>query len=308
MKSSYAIIFFSLLLHISCEKSLEVNGGAPDFEVASVTGSFKQGEPVLFRFTGNADIISFYSGEPLKDYAAKDGRTENASGGTLAFTSAVTGGAQAGQLSVLASSDFNGNYTDMAAVKAATWADITSRFAFGTSATFLSAGTKDVSDLLVKGKPLYVAFHYTTRPQTQNGAARSWMVQGYTFQCITPIGNLTAFDMLSGAFRLVSSNPPTAPSRAAVTTTRLTLLANEFTADNDPATENWAISAPITWETVNLGPDRPVGIKGGTGATIESYAHTYTKAGTYKAYFVVANANIDKQIAEVKEVTVTIQP
>lgn len=307
MKLSYAIIFCSLLLHTACEKSLDLNGGTPAFAVDSVTGSFKAGEPVLFRFSGDADIISFYSGEPLKDYAFRGGRTEAATGGLLTFTSAVTGGAQTGQLTVLASSNFNGAYTDINAVKAATWTDITTRFTLGTSATFLSAGVKDVSDLLVKGKPLYVAYRYITKPQTQNGQARSWMVQGYNFQAITPLGNLTAYDMFSGAFQLVKSNPPTAPARSAVSTSRLTLLANEFTADNDPETENWAISAPITWESVNLGPDRPTGIKGGTAARLESYSHIYTKAGTYKAYFVASNTNIDKSSEVVREVTVTIK-
>ncbi|WP_343701763.1 DUF5017 domain-containing protein [Chitinophaga sp.] len=307
MKFSHLIIFSSLLLHMACTKDIELNGGTPDFEVVSTTGTFKRGEPVLFKFAGDADNISFYSGEPQKDYAFRNGRTEAATGGLLAFTSAVTGGAQAGQFSVLVSSDFNGNYTDIAAVKAATWTDITARFTLGSTATFAASGTKDVTDLLVKGKPLYVAFRYITKPQQQNGAARTWMVQGYTFQGITALGNLTGADMFTGAFRLVTSNPATAPARSAVSTSRLTLLANEFTTDNDPLTENWAIGAPVAWEQLNLGPDRPVGIKGGTGARLESYAHTYTQPGTYKASFVAANVNIDERSEVVREVTVTIQ-
>ena len=139
MKRTYAIILASLLLHAACKKSLDLNGGTPDFEVVSTTGSFKAGEPVLFKFSGNADNISFYAGEPLRDYAFREGRTEAATGGLLAFTSAVTGGAQAGQFAVMASSDFNGQHADINAVKAATWADITSRFTLGTSATFLSS-------------------------------------------------------------------------------------------------------------------------------------------------------------------------
>ena len=307
MKFSYAMICCSLLLHAACKKSLDLNGGTPDFNVAATTGTLKAGEPVLFRFSGNANVISFYSGEPLRDYAFRAGRTETCTGGLLSFTSAVTGGAQTGQFSVLASSDFNGQYADLSAVQAAKWTDITARFALGTSATFLASGAKDISDLLVKGKPLYIAFRYLTKPQQQNGAARTWMVQSFSFQSITPLGNLAATDMFTNAFRLVTSNPTTAPARSAASTSRITLLANTFTADNDPATENWAISAPITWETVHLGPDRPTGIKGGTAARLESYSHTYTKAGTYKAYFVASNINIDKSSEVVKEVTVTVQ-
>ncbi|WP_119078856.1 DUF5017 domain-containing protein [Chitinophaga alhagiae] len=307
MKLSHLVILGGLLLHMACKKDLDLNGGTPDFEVVSTTGTFKRGEPVVFKFAGNADNISFYSGEPQKDYAFRSGRTEAATGGLLAFTSAVTGGAQAGQFSVLASSDFSGNYTDLTAVKAATWTDITARFKLGSTATFAASGNKDVTDLLAAGKPLYVAFRYITQPQQQNGAARTWMVQGYAFQGITALGNLTGADMFTGAFRLVTSNPATAPARSAVSTSRLTLLANEFTADNDPLTENWAISAPVTWEQLNLGPDRPVGIKGGTAARLESYAHTYANPGTYKATFVASNVNIDQRSEVVREVTVTVQ-
>lgn len=307
MKRTYPIILCCALLHMACKKELALNGGTPRFEVVSATGSFKAGEPVIFKFNGDADNIAFYSGEPLKEYAFSAGRTAPATGGLLSFTSAVTGGAQAGQFAVLASADFNGKYTDVAAVKAATWADITSRFTLGTSATFAASGAKDVTDLLTKGKPLYVAFRYITKPQLQHGAARTWMVQGFSFQGITALGSQTAADMFSGAFQLALSNPATAPARSSVSTSRLTLLANEFTADNDPQTENWAISAPIVWESLNLGPDRPVGIKGGTAARLDSYTYTYTKPGTYKAHFVAFNMNIDQKSEVVREVTVTIQ-
>ncbi|GAB2779095.1 DUF5017 domain-containing protein [Rhabdobacter roseus] len=286
----------------SCQNELDVNGGTPDFEVPAVTGTLQAGRPVTFQFAGDAGLISFYSGEPLKQYEKKEGRTEKATGGTLTFTSAVTGGTQANQLSVLASSDFNGNYADPASVQAASWTDITSRFTLGTSASFTSSTAKSISDLMVPGKPLYVAFKYTTKPQADHGAARTWMIQGLTLQSTTAIGTVTAADMFTAGLRLVG----TSAARSSATTARVTFLANENSTGSDPASEIWAISAPLPWENVTLGPDRPVGIKGNTGARLESYTYTYTRPGTYKATFVAQNANIDQRKEVVKHVDITI--
>jgi hypothetical protein len=290
----------------ACENNLPVNGGTPDFHVETSGNEFKKGTPVTFRLSGDAGMISFYSGEPLKQYELKDGRTEKATGGTLAFTSSVSGGTQRNQLAVMVSSDFDGNYDDITHIKKATWKDITSQFTLGTTTAFTASTVKDISDLLVPGRPLYLAFRYTTRPQAVNGEARTWMVQGITYQAKTSVGNVTAADMFSVGMRIIDENPATAPARSSVTTSRITLQGNEFSPANDPASEHWAVSAPIRWEEINIGPDRPVAIKGVTNTKLDSYTYTYARAGTYKAYFVARNINIDATKEVVKQVDISI--
>jgi hypothetical protein len=80
-------------------------------------------------------------------------------------------------------------------------------------------------------------------------------------------------------------------------------------ADNDPASETWAVSAPINFTSVNLGPDYSTGIKIGIAAsTLISYPYTYALPGTYKAVFVGFNASIDESKTVVKEISLTITP
>jgi len=304
-KIQYSLLLACLMLS-ACKNDLIVNGGTPDFNVESLNAEFKKGSPVTFKLTGDAGLISFYSGEPLRQYELKDGRTEKAIGGTLAFTSAVSGGTQANQFAVMASSDFNGNYSDIAEVKKATWTNITSRFTLGTTTAFTASTAKDISDLLVPGKPFYLAFKYTTKPQTANGEARTWMVQGINYQSVTAVGNITSVDMFTAGIRIVDENAKTSPARSIATTSRITLLGNEFSSANDPASEHWAISAPISWESINLGPDRPVAIKGVTSTKLDSYTYTYAKSGNYKAYFVAQNANVNTNKVVVKQVDVKI--
>jgi hypothetical protein len=306
MKRIQLSLLLACLMLSACKNDLVVNGGEPDFHVETSTPEFKKGTPVTFKLTGDAGMISFYSGEPLKQYELREGRTEKATGGTFAFTSSVTGGTQANQFAVMASSDFNGNYDDINDVKKATWTNITSRFTLGTTTAFTASTAKDISDVLVPGKPLYLAFRYTTKPQATNGEARTWMVQGITFQSVTAIGNITSVDMFTAGMRIVDENAKTSPARSTATTSRITLLGNEFSAGNDPASEHWAISAPVNWESINVGPDRPVAIKGVTSAPMQNYTYTYTKAGTYKAYFVAQNVNIDASKVVVRPVDIKI--
>src|SRR5690606_16710451 len=161
MKMRYFITCICLLLLASCSKDLEVNK-VPDFNVTTESTTYKVGEEVKFNITGTADNLSFYSGTPNNDYAYRNGRVIDLgnSGASMVFSSSVDGGTQANQLSVLASTNFNGDYSSIQSLQAATWVDITNRFVFGSTTTFLTSGEKDISDLLEPGSPIYIAFKY----------------------------------------------------------------------------------------------------------------------------------------------------
>ncbi len=245
MKISKYLLGLGVLALTSCEKDLLVKN-APDLDVSVASQTVKVGEQITFKFTGYADVISFYPGTIKNDYAFREGRIVNLTnqGLTFSFQSAVSGGTQANQLAILASSDFNGNYSNLASVKAATWTDITSRFTYGTNATFVASTSKDLSDIAVAGKPLYIAFKYVTKPQLVNGVARSWMIQSFearstsTFNGANPIIK----DQVFASFQVIDEDKQNTPSRSVVTSSRLTLLGNTF---NDPADPKFNPNNPI---------------------------------------------------------------
>lgn len=300
----------------SCHKEVKVDlkEGTPTFDASlAASNTYKVGTDVVFNLSGKADLISFFSGELYHDYAFKDGRTIDITNPTIAFTSALTGGTQANQLTILSSTDFNGVYNDtlkapLTDIHAATWTDITSRFTLGTTATFVASGTKSISDLIVAGKPLYIAFKYITKPQAVNGAARTWMFQSFVLAGTSSVGTLTLNDLTNAGFRIVDGNAATAPTTSSVVATRITMQGNAFTPANDPQTECWAVSRSLNAGKIDTGPDYPVGIKGVANPTLTSYTYKYAKAGTYKVYFVAANANAYESKQVVKEVDVTITP
>jgi plastocyanin len=236
MKLKYLTMLCSSLLLASCETGLESE--SPKFRVNAESTTYQVGQPVKFTFEGNADMVTFYSGEPTNQYEFKDGRTIDVAdeGATLTFTSGVTGGSQADQLTFFASTDFNGDYSDLASVKAANWVDITDRFVFGSTATFTNSTTQDISGLLVPGKPIYFAYRYLTRPQETNGLARTWMIQGFVVKsnALFNEAQVTITDQPYAGFRIVDEEPVNAPSRSTITTTRVSLLGNVYKDPNDP--------------------------------------------------------------------------
>jgi hypothetical protein len=224
------------LLIFGCEKKLGVDA-APNFDVILQKSEYQVGEEVFFNFTGTATTISFYSGEITNDYDHREGRILDLTdyGATFSFSSGVTGGAQEDQISILASSDFNGNYDNLSNVKQATWKDISALFPLGISPTFLNTTPQDISGELVEGKPLYIGIRYLTKPQKVNGLARTWMFQDMQIASTAFINesNPVIVNQTELAFQIVEQDKEEAPSRSAVSGTRITLLGNIYKDPND---------------------------------------------------------------------------
>ncbi|WP_300600617.1 DUF5017 domain-containing protein [Niabella sp.] len=345
----------------SCQKKL-AEVAAPDFDVTTGEVTVKAGTPAVFKFSGTATTVSFYPGEIYKDYNFKDGRSIDVSGKglTLSFSNGVApgnpAGTQANQFSVLLSTNFNGNYADLASVKAATWVNITDSFTLATSATMVATRTANLSNYVLAGKPVYFALRYINRPQVANGYARQWIVENFVLKSIDAKVNnavVTIADQALTGFRIVDENPVNAKARSTITSTRVTLYGPAYKnpADpiydpnnpvfdpknpiydpkspqynpgavlpvyvpydpnspyNDPYSENWAVSAPITLGTVDLGKDWSVPVRTSIyGAMPTTYSYTYNTPGRYEAAFVAANNTIGNYAATVKKVIVNVTP
>ncbi|MGJ7029621.1 DUF5017 domain-containing protein [Niabella hirudinis] len=346
---------------LSCQKK-PAEVVAPDFDVTTTELTVKAGTPAVFKFTGKAATLAFYPGEVYKDYNYKDGRSIDVAGKglTLAFSNGVAAGSPAGtqvrQFSILLSTDFNGNYNDFAAVKAATWVNITDSFILAASATMVATRTVDLSKYVVAGKPVYFALRYINRPQVANGYARQWLVENFLLKSIDAKIDTTAVTIANQAlagFRIVDENPVNAKARSTITNTRVTLYGPVYKnpADpiydpanpvfdprnpiydpkspqynpgavlpvyvpydpnspyNDPYSENWAVSAPISLGVVELGKDWSVPVRTSVySAMPATYSYTYKNPGRYEAVFVAANNTIEDNASVVKKVIMNVTP
>lgn len=286
----------------SCAKDPKVE--LPEFEV-KISEQATANTPVKFTLSGKPNVISFYSGEVLNDYKFVTGRVVDKGELKVSFNTSVNFGSQPNQFSVLASTDFNGKYT-VADVNAATWTNITSRYILGTNATYVPTSA-DLTDLAVDGKLIYIAFKYTTLPQTVNGTGRSWFVQNFVANSKTSIGDVQLADYRGAGFTLVQDGAIIDPSRSSISTSTITLRANTSTAGRELTTYFWAITKGFDVGSKNLGPDLSKPVKGYVDPAPTTFPYTYSKPGTYTATFVAANSTVYGEKKVVKSVEVIVK-
>lgn len=313
------LICSGFFLLAACAKEIEIK--TPDFEVTTASATYKKGVPVLFKFKGNPELISVYTGEIGKDYAYKDGRVADVTALNLVLNSSVTteagtGSPQTGMFSLLVSTDFNGDYSSFSSVQAAAWTDITSRLTKQEAATTttITAATPatgiDLTDLRVEGKPLYIAFRHNIKAQSLYGVWRSWRFQAFSFSATSSSGLQVLGNMATTAFRVVQKNPEIA-SRTTANTSTLTLQHADLTVNPGAAaipTENWIISQAFrNVNRIDFGPDLAIAIQGGTSSVEKKdYTYTFATAGQYKVYFVAANVSLSDRKEVVRSLDITI--
>ncbi|MBA9078893.1 MULTISPECIES: DUF5017 domain-containing protein [Rufibacter] len=304
MKRNY---IFYLLLSLSFYSCQDTEVESPSFDVQPTSLQYKLGDSVRFNFTGDTDFLTFYSGEQGREYQYKD-RLE-LTGGTL-FLEFVSRAlyASEGDIKLLVSTNFNGSY-DTTSVKNATWTDISNRFTWATPVpggvgANQESGKANISDLLVSGKPLYLAYQYkAAKPPTSVATQRTWRIFSLSMTNVFPDGTVaTVSNLANAAWVNVDFKNPN--NKWIYANSYLQLAPNHI-ATNPLATEDWAISKPFNPNKVT--PDRGVAIKEFSRRKT-SHAYLYSKPGTYKVTFVATNGTIDGQKSMVKELEITILP
>jgi len=264
-------------------------------------------QQVTFNFTGDASLISYYSGLIGGEYAYREGRILEVSGLRSSFTSVAPSGSQQNSLSVMASTDFNGIY-DKENVQAATWIDITNRYALNAlgASSALHSGFVDISDLLVEGKPIYFAFRYICLPQAANGANTTWRIRDFMMESETILGITPLATQTTANWHVLDFDPMDPPSRGARIESNGAVRFNGNHITKEVRTESWGITKAFTVDEIDLGPDRPVAVKGTIDPQLSSSSFNYTKSGTYKAVFVATNATYQGQASVVREIEVIV--
>jgi hypothetical protein len=288
------ILFLLTVFISSCSKD---KVSVPEFDVQITGTTFKVGQPITFAFSGSPDYLTFYSGETGHKYANRSRTSELGTAQTLKFTSAVASGTQANNLAVMASTDFNGNYT-AADIAKATWVDITGRAKLSVGPS-LASGSISLNDFATAAKPFYLGFYYYA-PQTAL-KPRNWTISATSITNTLADGTVSTViaDFPSAGFKNV--NVQDTSHNWTIGTSNMVMIGGIM---GEPATQAWAISTAINLSTVSA-PDFGVGIKS-IDALLPNYSYTYTTAGTYKVTFLAANTNVNGSKSKVKEITINV--
>jgi len=300
---------FLSLAFVACENTdvqLPSMSYVANKAIVADTLKCSKGDTITFTPVGNADYVSFWSGEALANYyGLKETTVTNAK---INFVSGLYKDAAATstkyEYKVYLSTDYTANHqltgTAIISIKAATWKDITTLFADNTTSSAtagVASGDLDVTDYAKK--PFYIAFKYKNDTIAKGPTlyVKSFTVNDSTkelglipnfispvTQLVTGVGNTSWFSCL------VSGS--TTANKWVVTNSMVQVggRANDMN-------ETWLVS-PI----INLSKgtaDKGVAIKDINGLP-RPYQYVYKNAGTYTAVFVYTNSylGVSKQIKQ----------
>lgn len=297
MKHQIYIGLMAMLALTSCKK-LEVD--APEFNVTTEKTTYKVGETVSFKFTGNPDLISVYRGIAGENYDFRS-RTTATGIPQLNFTTLIQNTGETNTLRLMASTNFTGKY-DAAGIAAATWTDITSRATLSTGTDNTASGTIDLTDFKTD-KPLYLAFKYQGyyHPTLKQP---SWFLRTFNVNNVLPEGRTNVIAAIGqvGWVGVDVKNPTVV--WGVPTTGQVTINGTGTDAVNED-NEDWVISRPFHLSSVSA--DTGVGLKTATTVLTE-YPYAFTAAGTYTVTFIATNASRDESSQIVKQIKLTIEP
>lgn len=323
------------LLLSACSKKNEAPPVTFDVVSARTNGaaasSFSTKDTVLFKFIGDPNQITFYSGEIGKRYDYIN-RITAPGIPQLQFSTVRANGTQANSLALLVTSDFKGVAAKTIAgvftrdttgtnanIYAATWTDITSRAVLSTgAASATSSGIIDLSGFS-KGQPIYIAFKYNA---VAGSIQNKWTITSLALNNVLPDGSSYTIASLNGPTSAITNygNSTYGPGWAVsfdpaknlnnygwVYTDKTSLVvAGAGTAATATANaEAWAIMGPI--DLTRVTPDIGVNIKSITNKLVV-YPYNYPVAGTYNAVFVSGNFTPDATKTVIKKTAITITP
>jgi len=122
----------------------------------------------------------------------------------------------------------------------------------------------------------------------------------------TILGVTALANHVTADWHVLDFDPMDPPSRGARIETNGALRFNGNHLTKEVTTESWGITKAFTVDKVDLGPDRPVAVKGTIDPQLNNFSFNYTKSGTYKAVFVATNATYKGQASVVREIEVII--
>lgn len=310
MKNYLTIVGFCTLLALGCKDPYEVE--APLFSVSTAQSVYAVGERVKFNIEGSPDMINFYSGVVGNDYAHHAEERIYDMVPSLSFRAAKFAGNNQDCAELLYTTDFNGVY-EYENLKSVKWTNISSRFNIppivGSSASFSNAGTSDISDLIVEGKPIYFAWYCKTNEASERTRFQvmDFNVNGVVSGNTDLSGILYSQAQLSFKWVLNEAAAAQLTNKPSVTNTLL-YWDGIFNNTAGPLKDGYAVSGPVMIsDQINLGLDKPTVIKSMQNENMAEYYHSFDKPGEYEVAFVGYNVNFNGKKETIKKIKLTIQ-
>ncbi len=318
----YTFLLFLALLMMAC------NRDSVDDVQFGVRVEKTENRNVTFLFSGNADYITFYSGDFENNYEhigrSRVELSELEMSCTIRQQYNDVNYLDKEVVFAYISKDFSGIYT-VEELSKATWIPISGREAHRltvpvpTSAAEVEVASRiDLSQFIGLDEKFYIAFQYnaagrseipsansngkyTTRPRVDVTALnlRRKDIHGqefYTNETSTEWGFRIIYQESVGSnYQLTDDGFLLQPGKGYI----------DATTQKENNEVVWLVSGLLDPSAVE--PDRGIALKSIEGS-LKSYTHTYKNAGEYTATFIATNANLWESSQMIEQINVTVNP
>ncbi|MDR3652192.1 MAG: DUF5017 domain-containing protein [Paludibacter sp.] len=265
----------------------------------------KKGDVLVYNITGNPDFITFYSGEKHFNYNYVGLAHRDADSSIVAFSTKLSSGTL-GKLTVYASNNYSGNFTDVNNfIDNTKSVDITSKFKFSTTTAAQASGNLRLDSVtgIDKSKPVYVAFRFKSDTIKTTDKPQKWIISAFSLKnCFADTTYVNANDMRSAGFTTKSLSSPS--NYWYFENAQMTFLLNAVGL-NTPGEDDWIVSRAFDLGCV--WPDGGLIVKtpNNTGI-VTTYSYQYTKTGIFVSTFLAKNQayTTSKQVARKKIIKV----
>jgi len=258
---------------------------------------FKVGSEIVFRYSGDCDYVTFWSGEEGQIFENRHRIEVPVDSAYFQFNNYTAFGntAQPRPISVYISNSFKGNYSDLGIYDiSTTWDAITPSNTPNYAASLVAVPSGKINITKYKDAPFFIAFKFVS--DSMSGSARQVRIKDFEINAYTKAGLIKSNILSTFGFKPVNIKGPGVWTQTAVQL--------DIRGTAQKWEEDWYITKELVLNRVNS--DKGLAIKT-LADNMADFRYIYKKPGIYKARIEISNSRYGKQKTDYQDFTFTVK-
>ena len=258
---------------------------------------FKVGSEIVFRYSGDGDYVTFWSGEEGQIFENRHRIEVPVDSAYFQFNNYTAFGntAQPRPISVYISNSFKGNYSELGIYDiSTTWDTITPSNTPNYAASLVAVPSGKINITKYKDAPFFIAFKFVS--DSMSGSARQVRIKDFEINAYTKAGLIKSNILSTFGFKPVNIKGPGVWTQTAVQL--------DIRGTAQKWEEDWYITKELVLNRVNS--DKGLAIKT-LADNMADFRYIYTKPGVYNARIEISNSRYGKQKTDYQDFTFTVK-
>lgn len=258
---------------------------------------FKVGSEIVFRYSGDCDYVTFWSGEEGQIFENRHRIEVPVDSAYFQFNNYTAFGntAQPRPISVYISNSFKGNYSELGIYDITTsWDAITPSNTPNYAASLVAVPSGKINITKYKDAPFFIAFKFVS--DSMSGSARQVRIKDFEINAYTKAGLIKSNILSTFGFKPVNIKGPGVWTQTAVQL--------DIRGTAQKWEEDWYITKELVLNRVNS--DKCLAIKT-LADNMADFRYIYKKTGIYKARIEISNSRYGKQKTDYQDFTFTVK-